>query len=507
MSGRVILVGAGPGAPDLITLRGERALRSAEAVVYDALVPEALVALAPPEALRFDIGARGHSEPPRSQEDVNALLVRLAREGKRVVRLKGGDPYVFGRGGEEASACREAGVEIEVIPGVSSAVGALAYAGIPVTDRRYAASFAVVTGHADPSRVREEIRWAELARGADTLVILMGMRNLAELVKKLVEGGRAGTTPAAAVMNATLPTQRVVVSTLAELPSQVAAAKLGAPAAVVVGDVVQLRPALAWFEAQPLFGRRVLVTRQRAQAAPWCRALLSAGAEPVVLPLIRTSVLREPKLAEVLAKLARYDLVVLTSANAARAFAELAGEVLRTAAARVACVGAATAEAAAESGFPRAQIFQAGGDASGLVEALLAGAPLAGASILVPRAERVAHETGRALADAGAWVDELAVYRTESADVDVALLRDELARCDAVAFASPSAVREFAASLAGDAPRLAQHAVKLAIGPATAAALAEAGLAADIVAERPDADALVAALAAFFAARAQEEPR
>ena len=175
-TGRVILVGAGPGAPDLITLRGERALRGADAVVYDALAPRALLALVPSHAERIDVGRRGHEEPPRTQDEINALLVRLAREGKCVVRLKGGDPYVFGRGGEEASACRAGGVPVEVIPGVSSAVGALAYAGIPVTDRRHAASFAVVTGHKDPTRVREEIRWAALATAVDTLVILMGMR-------------------------------------------------------------------------------------------------------------------------------------------------------------------------------------------------------------------------------------------------------------------------------------------------------------------------------------------
>src|SRR5512145_1046712 len=175
MSGRVSLVGAGPGAPDLITLRGERALRRADAVVYDALAPRALLDLAPPQAERIDVGRRGHEEPPRTQEEINALLVRLAREGKTVVRLKGGDPYVFGRGGEEASACARAGVPFEVVPGVSSIFGALAYAGIPLSDRRHGASFAVATGHKDPGKPAQETRWDLLAQAADTLVVLMGV--------------------------------------------------------------------------------------------------------------------------------------------------------------------------------------------------------------------------------------------------------------------------------------------------------------------------------------------
>jgi uroporphyrinogen III methyltransferase/synthase len=259
--GRVILVGAGPGAPDLITLRGAAALREADAVVHDALASRELLALAPPEAERFNVGKRGHEAPTVPQPETTALLLRLASEGKTVVRLKGGDPYVFGRGGEEATACVEAGVPFEVVPGVSSIFGALAYAGIPITDRRYGASFAVVTGHKDPTKVAEETRWDRLALAADTLLVLMGMRNLEEIVGKLLDAGRAASTPAAAVMNATLPSQRVVEAPLGEFVARVRAAGLGAPAVIAIGDVVQLRKTLAWYEQKPLFGRRVLVTR------------------------------------------------------------------------------------------------------------------------------------------------------------------------------------------------------------------------------------------------------
>jgi len=197
-TGKVILVGAGPGAPDLITVRGADALRRADAVVYDALAAKSLLDLAPPEALRIDVGKRGHDEPTRTQEETTSLLLRLAAQGLTVVRLKGGDPYVFGRGGEEASACAAAGIPFEVVPGVSSIFGALAYAGIPITDRRHGASFAVVTGHKDPTKVTRETRWDLLARAADTLLILMGMRNLAQIVDRLLESGRNPATPSRA---------------------------------------------------------------------------------------------------------------------------------------------------------------------------------------------------------------------------------------------------------------------------------------------------------------------
>ncbi len=265
--GRVILVGAGPGDPDLITVRGVAALARADVVLYDSLSTRELLGLAPSHAERIDVGKRGHDLPTRSQEEINALLVKHARSGKTVVRLKGGDPFVFGRGGEEASACAAVGVRCEIVPGVTSAVAAPAYAGIPVTDRRHAASFAVVTGHKDPGRPREETRWAQLGSAVDTLVILMGMRNLSDLVGKLLAGGKDPVTPSAAIMHGTLGGQRVVVAPLAELAGRVQAAGLGAPSTVVVGDVVGLRDSIGWWEREPLFGMRVLVTRAAEQSA------------------------------------------------------------------------------------------------------------------------------------------------------------------------------------------------------------------------------------------------
>ncbi len=500
-AGRVFLVGAGPGAPDLITVRGERALRAADAVVYDALAPAALLSLAPAHAERIDVGRRGHSDPPFTQEEINALLVRLAREGKRVVRLKGGDPYVFGRGGEEASACLAAGVAFEVIPGVSSAIGALAYAGIPITDRRHSASFAVVTGHKDPARVREQIRWDALATAADTLVILMGMRNLPELVDRLLAAGRPANTPAAAVMNGTRPDQRVVEAPLGELPARVAAAGLGAPAAVVVGEVVRLRRELAWFERLPLFGRRVLVTRAPEQAGPLVRALEEAGAAPVLVPTLRIAY-ETPALGD----LAGYDAIVFTSANGAHALAALARRagcepgVLR---ARALCVGPATAEAAAAEGFAVMPLAGAPADAAALLAAIRAALALAGRRLLWPRAAAAGPELARGLREAGARVDDVVVYRSEPAPFEGAALAAELAAraLHARTFASPSAARSFAAGLGPEGMAAARRAVVAAIGEVTAEALHSLGLPADAVAERPEPAARVAALAGAFERR------
>jgi uroporphyrinogen III methyltransferase/synthase len=506
-AGRVILVGAGPGAPDLITLRGERALRVADAVVYDALAPSSLLGLAPPHAERIDVGRRGHTDPPRTQDEVNALLVRLAREGKRVVRLKGGDPYVFGRGGEEARACFDAGVPCEVIPGVSSAIGALTYAGIPVTDRQHSASFAVVTGHKDPARVREEIRWDALATATDTLVLLMGMKNLPELVGRLVAAGRAADTPAAAVMNGTRPTQRVVEAPLGELPARVAAAGLGAPAAVVIGDVVRLRRELAWFEALPLFGRRVLLTRTPEQASGLARALEEAGAEPVQVPTIRVAPAPPgPELEAALAGLPEYDWIVFTSANAVRALSALmggAGPPPHALPARALCVGPATSAAAAQAGFAVAALPAPVGDAEALLAALRRGVPVAGSRVLWPRGAAAGPALALGLREAGAWVDDVVVYRTEAAAFDAPALAAALAEgsLHALTFASPSAARSFAAGMGRDGMAAARRVVVAAIGQVTASALVELGLSADAVAESPEPAALVTALAGAFEGR------
>jgi len=506
-AGVVYLVGAGPGDPDLITLRGAQLLREADVVVFDALSAPELLELVPAAALRIDVGKRGHNQPPRSQEEISALLVAHARAGRRVVRLKGGDPFVFGRGGEEASACAAAGIACEVVPGVSSAIGALAYAGIPVTDRRHSASFAVVTGHKDPGEAAAETRWEALAHAADTLVILMGMRNLEGLLARLLAAGRAPETPAAAVMDASLPNQRVVTAPLGELAARVREAGLSAPAVVVVGDVVRLRETLAWFEARPLRGRRVLVTRSREQAPELASALRRAGAEPVLAPLIEIAPPADWRAVDAALELAGgWDALLFTSANAVRALAERArsrGVGLAALAERVYCVGPSTAEAArreglAVHGVPAAQL-----DAEGLLERVAQELPPRGRRFLFACAEQARDALPSGLRAAGARVEVVVVYRTLAAAADGAALRERIARgeLDALTFASPSAAKHFAELMGESGLAAARRCVVAAIGPQTAEALSKLGLAPDAVATRASGAALVEALAAGFAAR------
>jgi uroporphyrinogen III methyltransferase/synthase len=507
-TGRVLLVGAGPGAPDLITLRGEAALRTADAVVHDALVSAELLALAPPEAPRINVGKRGHDAPTLAQEDTNALLVRLAREGKTVVRLKGGDPFVFGRGAEEASALTKAGIPYEIVPGISAAIGVPACVGIPVTDRRHAAAFTVVTGHKDPLEPAASIRWGELARGADTLVILMGLKHLAGIVERLIAGGRPGGTPAAAIESGTTPSQRVVEAPLAELAACVARAGLSAPVTVVIGEVVRLRSELARPEPSPLAGRRVLVTRSQDQAAGLVAALRRAGAEPVVVPMIQLVPLAgTQELDAALAGLAHYDLLLFTSANAVRQFVRAASQAnaLSALRSRIVCVGPATGRAAGALGLRVDLVPAQRFDAEGLLEAIHgAGLPLAGQRILLPRAAAARNVLPEGLRRAGATVDVVAVYRTEPAAGDPAVLRARLVRgeIDALTFTSPSTVRHFLASLDEAARAAAGRCVVAALGPVTGAALCEAGLPPDVVAERADMTLLVHALGEALRARA-----
>lgn len=506
--GKVTLVGAGPGDPELITVRGANALREADVVLFDELACDDLLAIAPATAVTINVGKRGHHSPTRSQEDINRLLVESAQAGKRVVRLKGGDPFVFGRGGEEASACAAAGIPFQVVPGVSSAVAALAYAGIPVTDRRHSASFAVVTGHKDPSRAAEATRWAELGRAVDTLVILMGMRNLEQLTQRIVEGGRDASTPAAAVMHGTLGLQRTVVSTLGALAADVQREGLRAPSAVVIGDVVGLREALAWWEKSPLFGLRVLVTRARSQAGDMLHALRSFGAEPVVAPMIRLEPPTAPaELAALDAALAgledeAYDAIVFASGNAVRftvARARECGIDLGGINARVVCGGPLTARAALDAGLPVHLVPPASagaGDAHALLGEIEKHLTPRGLRFLVPRSQIGRDVLREGLEAAGAQVETVTAYQTlPPVDTDLALGQQLRAGAlPVLSFTSPSTVRHLIEPLDAASRAALGDTLIAAVGPTTAAALEAVGLPADVVPKVPGGLALVEAL-------------
>ncbi len=507
-TGRVVLVGAGPGSPDLITLRGAAALGRAEVVVYDSLSCPELLELAPASAEHIDVGKRGHDAPTRGQDEINALLVRLARAGRYVVRLKGGDPFVFGRGGEEVSACRAAGVPVEVIPGVSSAVAAAAAAGIPVTDRRHAASVAVVTGHRDASRPWTGIRWDRLATGADTLVILMGMRNLEKITATLIDAGRSPETPAAVVMEAETPRQRVVRGPLHDIARRSREAGLGAPAVVVVGDVVTLSNEST---GRGLAGRRVLVTRPASADDPLVAALVAAGAEPVCVPTVRVEAVAADPEPDDARRVAGCDDLLFTSRNAVRFLRERlarSGIDPATLDARVWCVGEATAEAARTSGFPRPRVPHARYQAAALLDAIRAEGPLRGRRFLFARGLRAGNTLPAGLREDGAIVDEWVLYRTVPENFDAPALAARLVRgeLDALTFTSPSAVKAFAAGLGAEALEAARRSTVAAIGSVTAEALRAVGLVAHAVPERAGMGALVEALERLSRA-AEEEGR
>ena len=282
-SGKVYLVGAGPGDPGLITIKGIERLKKADVIVYDHLLDTALLEVAPPDAEKIYAG-KVAGKHAKSQSEINRILVDKAKEGKTVIRLKGGDPFVFGRGGEEAKILSENSILFEIIPGITSSVAVPAYAGIPVTHRGLASSFAVITGHEDSTKESSSINWEKLAGGVDTLVFLMGVRNLSLIVEKLVKYGRNENTPVAVIKNGTRPQQETVSGNLGNIIEKVSQKGITAPAVIIVGEVVSLREKLRWFDTQPLFGKRILVTRARRQASKLSCLLAERGAVPVELP-------------------------------------------------------------------------------------------------------------------------------------------------------------------------------------------------------------------------------
>jgi uroporphyrinogen III methyltransferase / synthase len=503
VSGIVYLVGAGPGDPGLLTVRGQAALGRAEVLVYDRLVAPELLELAPAEAERVYVGKAPGRHTLR-QEEINALLVERARAGRVVVRLKGGDPFVFGRGGEEAAALAAVGIPFEVVPGITAAVAVAAYAGIPVTHRAVASSFAVATGQEGEARGPQRLAYDRLAGAADTLVLLMGVERLPTIVAELLAAGRPPETPVAVIEAGTLPEQRTVVGTLADVVERVQAAALRPPAVTVVGAVVGLREQLRWFDRRPLFGRRVLVTRTRAQASTLVERLRALGARPVELPTIA---IRPPEsyaaLDAALRELPRVGgerWVLFTSANGVEAvFARLEALGLDArvfGGARLGAIGPATAAALRRGGL-RAD-YAPGEAISSAILADFQARDLHDAWVLLPRADIAPPDLAEGLAARGATVRNVVAYRTVAADGLGSDARRLLAdgAVDTACFTSSSTVRNLVAALDGDAALLAPLTVAC-IGPTTAATARELGVRVDIVASEHTVDGLVEALVAF----------
>ncbi len=505
-SSKVILVGAGPGDPGLVTVAGAAALARAETVVYDALASERLLDHAPPDAERIYVGKRA-GDHTLTQNAINALLIERARAGHTVVRLKGGDPYVFGRGGEEALALAEAGVEFEVIPGITAGVAAAASAGIPVTHRALAGAVAFITGHEADDKADSALDWRALARFGGTLVFYMGTRNLPAICRNLTNHGLDPATPAAAVEWGTTPRQRTVTGTVETLPAEVEGAALAAPAVIVIGRVVELRETLAHFERRPLFGRRIVVTRARAQARRLSAALEALGAEAVEAPAIRIEPPEdEGPLRNALARLPEFHGAVLTSTNGVDAVFRVLEETGRDARAfaglTVVAIGPATAARLAEHGI-KADLVPETFTGAGVVEAVAAGVEWTGARVLCPRADIAPPELVEGLEGLGAKVTEVAAYRTVPDEAAGPALVERLDRgeVDWITFTSSSTVRYLLAAVPAKA--LVESGARLAsIGPTTSGTLREAGFEPAAEADPHTIPALVDAIA-----RAETETR
>jgi uroporphyrinogen III methyltransferase/synthase len=479
-TGTVYLVGAGPGAPGLITLDGIRCLQRADVVIYDYLASPRLLEHAPAQADRILVGKHGGGQRVE-QSVITALLVERARRGETVVRLKGGDPFVFGRGGEEAEALSAAGIPFVVVPGISAAIAVPAYAGIPLTHRDLASSFTVLTGYEYPDKQELAVRWDAVAQRGNTLVFLMTTRQLRGNMERLLAHGVAADTPAALIRWGTMPEQQTVVGTVGTIADRAAERHVQPPAIAVVGQVVRLREALQWFERQPLFGRRIIVTRARAQAAAFVDALRAAGADVIPCPAIE---IVPPEswtpVDAAIAVIESYDWVVLTSVNGVATFLarlhERHCDVRRLHRAKLAAVGPETAAALAARGLV-VDIVPEEFRAEGVVAALRA-AGISGARVLLPRAAGARAVLPDELRAAGAHVDEVAVYATGLPDTDMGEVRDLLAAraIDLVTFTSSSTVRHFLALLGADAAALLRDVAVGCIGPITADTAREAGL-------------------------------
>jgi uroporphyrinogen III methyltransferase / synthase len=475
----VYLVGAGPGDPGLLTVRAVELIAHADVILYDRLIPPEALAHARPDAERIYVGKEGDgAQVP--QDETHALLLEHARAGKTVVRLKGGDPFVFGRGGEEALALHEARIPFEVVPGVTAGVAAPAYAGIPVTHRDSASGVAFVTGHERPDKPESAIDWPALAGFPGTLVFYMGVRSLPHIAERLIAAGRRPDEPVAVVERGTLPGQRTLIARLDDVAEKAAADQIRAPAITLVGDVARLHHDLAWLERRPLHGRTVAVTRARAQASALAGRLRALGARVVEAPAIRI----EPREDTPLPSPGNYDLVAVTSPNGADLLLDRLRDARELAGVTVAAIGPGTARALRDRGI-EPDVVPDRAVAEGLVEALR-DVPVERA--LIARAAEGRDVLPDALRQRGAHVDVVALYETVAEPLDDGT-KAAAAGADYLLFTSGSSVRFFVAaggSLTG--PRL------VAIGPATSAELRAHGAEPDVEADPHTPDGLIEAL-------------
>ena len=501
--GKVYLIGAGPGDPELLTLKGARCIHEADVVVYDRLVHPSILKHVRADAEMIYVG-KASSNHTMKQEDINQLLADKAKEGKIVARLKGGDPFIFGRGGEEAEVLVGYGIEFEIVPGITSAIAVPAYAGIPVTHRGLCCTLGIITGHEDPSKTESSIKWDKIATGIDTIVFLMGVENLPTITSELIKNGRDASTPVALVRWGTRAEQETLTGTLGDIVEKVRSEGFKSPAVIVVGEVVELRDTLRWFDNRPLFGKKVLVTRSREQASALSDALRENGADPIEFPVIKISPPADfSKLDEALSHATEYDWILFTSANGVWAvrdrLKQLGGDVRCLKGPKLGAIGPKTAEALQSIGlqvdFTPTEF---------VAEGILGEFPEdpSGKRILIPRAEEAREVLPEKLSESGAQVDVVTAYRTEIEDSDAALIADMLnsGEIDAITFTSSSTVKNFVKLIGEDGKVSLPDNIKIAsIGPITSKTAEENGLKPDIVADEYTIEGLVKAVKAILA--------
>jgi uroporphyrinogen III methyltransferase/synthase len=494
MTAKVYLVGAGPGDPGLITVKGRKILERADSILYDHLASERLLDLAPAHAERVYVGKK-RAAHEATQEEITAMLIERAQRGQTVVRLKGGDPFIFGRGGEEMEALTAAGVAFEIVPGVTTPLGLAAYSGVPLTHREHTSAVTFVTGHSV-----EAIDWSKVG-ASETIVLFMGLVNFPAIARELIKHGRSAETPAMAVRWATRPDQQTIVGTLADLAGRIEKAGMKPPATIVIGEVVALRERFNWFEKLPLFGQRIIVTRDRRQSPLLAEPLEALGAEILFVPVIEIADPAESSsLDQAVQNLASYDWLIFTSVNGVRHFVEAldrSDRDLRDLTAKLCAIGPATG-AAVEALHLRVDVMPEEYVAESLLEAL-AGENLRGKRILLPRAAVARDLVPVTLRERGAVVDVVEAYRTIIPAGAAARAKEALAhKPDWITFTSSSTVT----NLLAVAGKEALAGIKVAsIGPVTSATAREAGLTVNIEAEPHTIEGLVAAIARTPASR------
>jgi uroporphyrinogen III methyltransferase/synthase len=498
--GKVYIIGAGPGDPGLLTVKAVRCLEKSDVIVYDYLVAPGILGYARADARLVYVGKKGGHHTV-VQDEINRILVREASEGNTVARLKGGDPFIFGRGGEEAEVLFEAGIPFEIVPGVTSAISVPAYAGIPLTHREHTSTVAFVTGHEDPKKDESRIDWEKLS-GIETLVFLMGVKNLPQIVESLLENGRSPDTPAAIIRWGTTHDQFTLSGALGDMPDLAEEKKMTPPAIFVVGEVARLREKLNWFETKPLFGRGIVVTRPEKQSGELASLLSEEGARVIHFPTIE---IVPPKsfddLDRALERIEDYDWIIFTSANGVRFFFDrlcVAGKDVRDLKGiKICTIGPATKAAIEKRGIP-VDIVPEEFISEGVVAALK-GQDMEGARVLLPRAEVARDVIPESLKKLGARIDVAVAYRTVSSGRDWKELEQliEEGKVEVITFTSPSTVNNFM-TIMGEGLNLPENIRIACIGPVTEKAAQKAGLRVDIVQGPYEITGLVSAMKEWF---------